>query len=465
MSVGARVAALTNDALLRRNVILNLLTWILPAASALVAIPILARQLGEARFGMLSLGWAAVGLFSFFDFGLGRALTKMIAERSARSAADDIPDLLWTSAWVLGAISLCLTAIGLTAAPFLAHKALHVPVAFQGEATNVVRWLAIGVLPMAHGVVLRGVLEAEQRFGTANRLRVPLGVATYLGPLLVIPFHGGAAAAVGVIVFARTVYWLAHLPILEHVTPGLLRPRAYSPAAARELFAAGGWITLSNILAPIIGQGDRIAIAVGLPIAASGWYGIASEVATKQWLFTSALQPVLFAALATTIVHDPGRAAALVDRAMKVTMLTLFPVTLVLLIFAEPGLRWWTGPAFALPAVASLRWLALGVYVNASAQVPYAALQGGAGARGPALLHLAELPAYAALLFVLVPRMGVEGAALAFCIRMILDATLMWAMASRELPAIRRTAVRSAWLGGAMLSAFAGVWMWNAHPG
>ena len=462
---GAPANALTADGLLHRNVLLNLAGWTVPAAAALIALPLLAGGLGAARFGLVVLAWSAIGLFSLFDFGLGRALTRMVAERSARGTMGEVPDLVWTSAWIVIGLSAMLTAAGVLAAPFIAVHLLKVPVELRGDATGVVRWLAVGIIPMAHGVVLRGVLEAVQRFGTVNRLRVPLGVATYLGPLLALPLGGGATMAVAIIVLARTLYWLAHLPALERVHPGLASPRPFSPDAARKLFRTGGWITVSNVVSPVMVQADRLIVAASLPIAASGWYGTASEVATKQWLFTAAVQPVLFAALSATLAHDRERAAALMDRATRITLFVLFPVALVLVLFAVPGLHLWMRGAYRPETAGALRWLAIAIFLNAAAQVPYAALQGGVDARSPALLHLIELPLYAALLLVLVREYGVTGAAIAFCARMSFDAVAMWMVAARKMPEVRPAARDAAMLGTLMVSVLAAAAWWAARLG
>ena len=447
-----QAAALTDDRLLRRNVLLNLGGWVIPAGAALVAIPLLAQGLGPARFGMVALAWAAVGLFSFFDFGLGRALTRMIAERAGRGDLSEVPDLVWTSAWIVLGLSGVLTTIGVVGAPFFALHVLKVPVELQSEAIWVVRWLAIGIAPMVHGVVLRGVLEATQKFGMVNRLRVPLGVATYLGPLLAIPLGGGAATAVAIVVIARTLYWVAHFFVMEGVQPGLGAPRRYEPYAARELFRVGGWITVSNIVSPIIVQADRWVIAASLPIAASGWYGAASEIATKQWLFTAALQPVLFSALSATLVRDRVRSAALMERGARITMLVLFPVALGLCLFAVPGMKLWLGTSFSVEIARVLPWIAVGVFVNAAAQVAYAALQGGIDSRSPALLHLIELPLYFLLLIVLTERSGVQGAAAAFLVRMVVDGVAMWGIVAWRMPAVRAAGQRLALLGTLLVS-------------
>lgn len=451
----ARLGALTHDALLKRNVMLNLAAWGLPAAAALVSIPLLTRGLGAERFGLVAIAWATVGLFSLFDFGLGRALTRLVAERLAAGRDADIPRLVWTMSWVLLGLSGGLAVAGLAFATPVATRVLDVPASLHGEAVGVVMLLAVSIPALAHGVALRGVLEGAQRFGAVNRLRVPLGLVTYLGPLVAIPLGGDARIAVGIIVLGRIAYWLAHVPLMRIVVPGMHTPVRGSRASLRELLRVGGWISVSNIVSPLIVYVDRLVVAAALPIIASGWYGVAAEVATKQWLFTAALQPVLFSALAAAIVPAPGRAVQLMERATRVTMFGLLPAAVALVLFADPLLRVWMGPAYAPEAAIVLRWLTVAVYVNALAQVPYSVLQGGVDERLPALLHLVELPLYALLLVVLTRTWGVQGVAIAWFVRMTGDGVAMWAgMLWRFAPA-RPVVMRLAPRAGACAVAIA----------
>lgn len=431
-----RLEALTNDKLLQRNVVLNLLGWALPAVAALASIPLLARGLGPARFGMVALAWSSVSIFSLFDFGLGRALTRIVAERLAAHRDDEIADIVWSASWLLLGLTGILAVGGVFAAPAIVDLLLHVPAELRDEAIGVVRLIAIAVPPLAHGVALRGVLEAGQRFRTVNQLRVPLGIATYAGPLIALPLGADARVAVGIVVAARVVYWLAGFFVLDGVAPNITVPRMPSRYALRELANVGGWITVSNVVSPVIVQADRVAVATMFPIAASGWYGVAAEVATKQWLFTAALQPVLFSALSAAIKPAPARAAELMERAAKITLLALLPAAMILAAFAEPGLKLWLGKAYSPDAAPVLRWLAVAVYVNAAAQVPYSVLQGGIDARSPALLHLVELPLYIALLFWLASTRGMQGVAIAWFLRMAVDSAALWVILyQRWIPA------------------------------
>lgn len=73
--------AVTSSGSLIRSVLWTLVGDGSPILAAVFAIPILIHRLGNDRFGVLTLAWTIVGYFGMFDVGVGRALTKLIAER------------------------------------------------------------------------------------------------------------------------------------------------------------------------------------------------------------------------------------------------------------------------------------------------------------------------------------------------------------------------------------------------
>ncbi len=58
---------------------LNLAGQILPMIVGLVSIPLLIKNVGLERFGILTIVWAVIGYFSLFDFGLSRVVTAKVA--------------------------------------------------------------------------------------------------------------------------------------------------------------------------------------------------------------------------------------------------------------------------------------------------------------------------------------------------------------------------------------------------
>src|SRR2546426_5500122 len=97
---------LTSGGLLARNTIWNLLGQIFPLVVATVTIPVLIRTMGVVRFGLLSLTWTLIGYFSLIDLGIGRALTKFVADKLAANEESSIPPLVWTCLFLMLVLGL-----------------------------------------------------------------------------------------------------------------------------------------------------------------------------------------------------------------------------------------------------------------------------------------------------------------------------------------------------------------------
>ncbi|HWT81677.1 MAG TPA: oligosaccharide flippase family protein, partial [Candidatus Methylomirabilis sp.] len=137
---------LTHGRLLGRNAIWNLLSQVAPLAVAVMTIPVLIRGLGTDRFGVLTLAWMVLGYFSLFDLGLGRALTKLVAERLGLGLEGDIPDLVWTALGLMMALGLAGAALIILIAPWLVRGVLQIPGPLQHESL-VVFYLLAAALP------------------------------------------------------------------------------------------------------------------------------------------------------------------------------------------------------------------------------------------------------------------------------------------------------------------------------
>jgi O-antigen/teichoic acid export membrane protein len=343
-----------------------------------------------------------------------------VATRHAAHRDDDIPSVVWSAHVLLAALAFVIAAALWAVAPTLATRVLHVPGALHEEAILSARWMAFGVVPIVLGTASRAVLEARQQFRLATAVRIPTMVATYLLPLLADNASDGVAWIVG----ARTAN--AVLLLLA------MRIKWARPSEIGTVAREGGWITLSAVISPVLAQGDRFALAALLPLAASGSYAAVQEVATKIAFFSVAMQPVLFAAVSAAHSLDEARARALVRQAALVTAAVVAVPTIVLAVWAEPLMALWLRTAFNAEAARVLPWMAVAMFANAMAQVPFAFLQAGRGDRVVALLHMVELPVFIVALLLAVPRWGLTGAAAVWGARLIIDSAGMWALAARR---------------------------------
>ncbi len=448
------VKGLTKGSLLAGNTFWNLVGTAFPLLVAIFCIPLLKRSLGTDRLGVISLAWVVIGYFGFFDLGLSRALTKLVAEKLGQARHDEIPPLIWTSLALMSAMGLIGTALALLLAPWMVERLLKVPHEIFGETLSAFYWIGCSIPMVVATAGLRGVLEALQKFRLATAIRVPMGVFSYLGPVLVLPFSHSLVAVMMVLVAGRLLGALAHLWACFYVMPDLRHSIGFHRAYARPLLSFGGWMTITNLVGPLMVTFDRIVVGALISVAAVAYYSIPYEVVTKLWIIPMALVGVLFPAFSATAESDRSRLVFLYDCGLKYLFLVLFPVTLFLIALAPDALRFWLGGDFALNSAPVARALAIGVFLNGLAQVPFSHLQGSGRPDITARIHLMELPLYAGMLFVLAQRMGIRGVALAWLIRVVADSVLMFWFSWRELREDRFVVTRLPYLSLAAVAAF-----------
>ncbi|MET0398803.1 MAG: flippase [Longimicrobiaceae bacterium] len=428
------VAARTGGRLLARNSALNLVGWVLPMAAALVTVPLLIRGLGAERFGILTVGWVVLGYFGLFDLGVGRALTKMVSERLGTEHADELPPLVWTALLLMFLLGVAGAVVLALLAPWLVGHALKISPEYEGEALRTLYLLAFSLPWVISATGFSGILEANQSFGLVSGLRVPMGLFTYLSPLAVLPFSHSLVPVIALLVAGRIVAWAAHLAACLHVLPLLRRRVGVEWGRARGLMQLGGWMTVSNVVSPLMTYFDRFLIGGLISMAAVAYYVTPYELVTKLLMIPTALFGVLFPALAATFALDRSRTELLLGRGVRALFLLMFPVTLVVVTLAEEGMRLWLGSAFASQSSGVLQWLAVGVFINCLAQAPFSLIHGAGRPDITGKLHLVELPLYAGAIYFLSRAFGLEGVAMAWVLRVAVDTAVLYVAAGRFLP-------------------------------
>ncbi len=411
----------------------NLLGTVLPLLAALLAMPWLVQQLGTERFGLLSLAWVLIGYFGLFEFGLGRALTKFVAERAGRPSSADLPAVCSTAV-ALVAVAGVLGGVGVAAMAVWPGAWMdRVPPALHDEVANGLLIIALGIPPTVGTAAFRGVLEGLQRFKLLTAIRVPAGVLLFAAPCLTAFYTPRLDWALASIVCARWLVLLAHaLPSAAAIKLGW---RLVQREWAAPLLRMGGWLTVSNVVSPVIVYADRFVIGGLLSAVALAHYAAPFEMVSRLLVLPVALAGALFPALAAaqSAPEDPGAGRVLRRRATVLTLAAVLPLALLGSVFAPSLLGAWMGPEFAAQGSAATRILLLGFVFNAVAHIPFAALHGYGLARQTALLHLLELPLFLAGLVWLVQQHGIEGAAAAWALRAAFDlAALSWLLRRAE---------------------------------
>ncbi len=415
-----------------RNTLWNLVGMCTPILIALIAIPFLIRGLGESQFGLLSLVWMLVGYFTLLDMGMGLALTRLVSERIGKGLQEEVPTLFWTACVAMFALGLLGLVVLFSGAQWLAYTGLRIPPEFRHEAFLSFRMVAfcLPLVVMTAGMI--GMLESHQRFALINMVRIPIGSFTFVGPLLVLPFSTRLSHVVLVLLAGRVAEFAIYFVSCLKVVPALRRRIRCSLAEVRPLITTGGWITVSNLLIPLMLSLDRFIIGSLLSVRDVAYYATPAEIVVKLLIFPRAWVSVLFPSFAAHFHRRKEETSALFRQSLYWLMAFLWPIVLGIAILAPEGLNLWLGPDFAVQSAPVLRWLICGIFLLCLSWIPFSFLQGIGKPDWAAKVHMVEFPVFLALSVLLTKRIGITGAAMAWVVRAALDLVIMLALARKQ---------------------------------
>lgn len=452
---------------LQRNTLYNLASVVIPTLVTLLTTPLYLQLIGEARYGVMALVWVLLGYFGLSDLGLGPALARQLACQRGEDCKSLIHCALLSSLalGLLGGLSLWgLGLLGLHAGLFSGPHAL------EPEISSAL-WLSLPLVPVVTlSSVFSGALQGRERFLALNLCNTLTAVGALLLPLL-LAWCGLLALPwlLGAVLLARLLTLLLALKLVE-CSWWPLQPAWHE---LRGLLQVGGWLALSNVLSVVMNTTDRSLIAGSQGVQAVTWYGIPFNLLTRVTLLPVSLMGALFPRLSAADDAQRQHLALLSLRGICWLMLPLVMTGICLL---QPFLDLWLGEDFRQRALLAGLLLLPGIWMNSLAQVPYYQLQAAGHTARLLRIHLLELPFYILALLLGLQLWGVAGAALAWSLRVALDAVLMLSAAS-----LLKQTVPLTWLplllvlGGLslvllassnwllLLLWLAGIWLMSAH--
>lgn len=405
-----------------RSIVYNLAGYVIPMIAALLVTPFLVKGMGLSRFGLLSLIWMFVGYFNLFDLGIGRATTKYVAEYVSTNKKETLPRMIWTALYGLTGFGILSAGIALVLSRRLVENILNIPDSLQAEAIHAISALAYSIPFVIGTIALRGVLEALYLFPLVNMIRLPASIAVFVIPLIVLPFSNSLYYVTWLLTASRVVVFFVHLYYCFVAFPDLKRYYVPSLSDMKLLLNFGGWITLSNIISPLMTYLDRFLIGSILSVSAVAYYATPYDMVTRLLFVAGSVVAAWFPLFASYPVLGAERMRAAADEALRKIAIIAAPIVLFTIIYAENIMDFWLGRDFALHSSLVLQVLAFGVFINSLAHVPYAVIQGAGRPDLTAKLHVIELPLYGALLYAALQTMGIVGVSLVWAFRVVFDA-------------------------------------------
>ncbi len=454
----------TSGSLIIKNTLWNTLGFILPLIVGFFAIPLLIHGLGTERFGVLTIVWMVIGYSSIFDFGLGRALTKLVAEKLGDENYDEIPGLIWTALLLIAVLSVLSTIIVFFLADTIVFKWLNISPNLQAETLTAFKILAFSIPLVVVSTGFRSILEAYQKFAIINVIRIPLALITFLGPFLTLPFSVSLDKIVIVIFVGRVVGAYAFYHFMVETVPVIKRGVVISKQQIRNLITYGSWMTVDNLVAPLIIYIDRFIIGSVLTMAAVTLYVAPYEIVNRLSTLAVPFVGVLFPAFSTLMNSDKKKVAYFYTKGNYLVFFLVFPLVLIIVAIAPEAVAMWLGKDFGETSALVLQCLAIGVLINSAGQIPFVLLQGAGRPDIPAKLYILELPFYVIAILFAINHFGIAGVAVVWSLRVAVDTFVFLIAAVKLIPETKAGSIKIALKLSAATAILSALILINSFP-
>lgn len=406
---------------LGRNFLFTITGMMVPVAISLITIPLYIHHLGESRYGVLTIIWLLLGYFGFLDMGLSRASANALA-KLRDGKADERALVLASSLSLNLGLGIVGGALIYFAGGYAFRSHFDLTPEIWAELSGVMIWVA-AMLPVAllSGVAI-GALEAQEKFLSVNILQTVGSAAGQIVPALCAVYLAPDLSLIIPVAFA--VRLISGLAVFSHLLRSERLPfYRFDSQWARNLLRYGAWVSVTNIVGPVLTSLDQFLVGMKLGTAAVTHYSVPMNLTSRIQIIAVALSRVVFPRLSA---YERDAAIELAEKAV-VALAYLFGAACIGALFLiGPFLALWISPEFAEITTPIAQTLMIGTWINGLAFISLSLLQGQGRPDLAAKMHLLELLPFIAILWLMIQQFGLPGAAAAWVLRVAVDALLLF---------------------------------------
>ena len=350
------------------NAALNLSAWLVPALTALIAVPITVRGLGADAYGLLTLTTALTGFLGLMELGLGTAIVRYLSYYRALGQGRPMIGIVRFAVTWFGIAGVIGGVILLVGAPWFAESLLRVPPDMVSTAVAVIRISAFGFVTGMMVSVGSAIPQSFLRYDLSATTTIVFGVLGAAGPavLVMLGFSLEAVVAYGVVVnaLAAATYLLIAVRLFTPID------RTAGPSWAsirRETLRFAGVAAISQVHSVIAQQATRIIVGAASGVAAAAYYQVPSLLASRV---NSGLQRAAYVIFPTAsgmyARNDVQGVDNLYLRTSRLFFVVNASVTMAMCALAYPLLAFWVSPEYAREGAVALVVFSLTSAINAS---------------------------------------------------------------------------------------------------
>jgi O-antigen/teichoic acid export membrane protein len=395
-----------------RNVATRYLSVAAEMAIGLITLPFNLHHLGTEAYGLWMLTAGVTIHFSILDLGYGGAMVKFIAQYRAHKDTRALNEIASTLFYLFAAFGVLayLVVVG------LAFNLEHVFRISQAQA-DIGKWilLIIGVnvainFPFS---VFGGVSSGFQRYDVNNMVAIASNLLVAVVNVAVVLAGYGLIALVAATTTVRLATYFLYRRNAYRVFPALrIRPSYVRKSRLREVTGFSVYSSIIDWANKLNYELDEVVIGIFLGAGPVAVWAVADRIISGTQRLTNQGNAVLLPVVVDSdTTQQIGRLQRVLIEGTRLSLATVLPIALVLVLLAEPLIRAWIRKPEILAAAPVIQILAFAVALRVGNATSTTILKGSGQVRHVAMINIGTGLVNLALSSALIMRYGLVGVA------------------------------------------------------
>jgi O-antigen/teichoic acid export membrane protein len=334
-----------------RNSVYGFSTWLLPLALSFVATPVIVKSLGHVDYGIYALVLSFIAYS--FNFNVGRAITKYVAEYRADGEREKITEVISATLFInlaLGGIGL-LVIVG--SAQFLVADALQIQTEAQEKTIYALYIAALTIFFLMLNQVFNAILHGLHRFDVYAKIFNLNNILLITGNLVLALRGYGLIPLLSWNLLITAGSALVSAIAAKRLLPEFSLNLKFRRETLKLVFKYSSGVIAYQILANILLLFERLWITGKLGAENLTFYVVPMMLALYIHSFIASLMLVIFP-LASELKNEQEKLLRLYQKATKIVSFLAIFLGATLIVQSQPLLTLWMSAEFAEKSAALL---------------------------------------------------------------------------------------------------------------
>jgi O-antigen/teichoic acid export membrane protein len=409
------------------NAVWNAVSFILPLILFLITTPYYAEKLGPTPFGILFLVLAVIGYFSIFDFGFSSATLKYLSEYIGKEDSKKIKEIISGSFTIYLALGIFGSLAILLSVDFIVDKIFRVEER-NIEAAKFAFYVASFAFTFKMlSTVFNAIIRAFQRYDLATKIGLVFSAANLMGGVFLL-YLGFRLKAIIIWYFLLIILQLpVFIVACRKLFPEFKIHLGIKKGILKMLFNFSWPAFISGVSGMLAIQFDKVLIGAMISVAAVTFYTIPAELSIRIHSFIANFSQIIFPLSSELKAkEDNSRLEYLYFKSNKIIIMIATSVIVPLYVFSDKIISFWMGSDFANKTSFVFPVLLISYYIVIFTIVPYFFLNGLNKPKVNALYSFLSFILNLISCLILIPKYGINGAAIATFIGMLQVPFYIW---------------------------------------